>query len=61
MRSKKKTKCQQIAPSVFSVSLSVLRKSLDLLTVDLVPLRQINVDLRSAKEVLARIHEIVLA
>ena len=28
---------------------------------DLVPLRQINAGLKSAKEVLARIHEIVLA
>ena len=38
-----------------------LRKSHDFRTVDLVPLRQINADLRSAKEVLARIHEIVSA
>ena len=35
--------------------------SYDFRTVDLVPLRQINADRRSAKEVLARIHEIVLA
>ena len=30
-------------------------------TVDLVPLRQISADLRTAKEALARIHDIVLA
>ena len=46
---------------MFSISISILRKSHDFRTVDLVPLRQINADLRSAKEVLARIHEIVLA
>ena len=50
-----------IASSVFSISIPVLQKSHDFLTVDLVPLRQINTDLRSAKEVLARIHEISLA
>ena len=33
------------------------RKSHDFLIVDLVPLRHINADLRSANEVLARIHE----
>ena len=44
-----------------SISISVLRKSHDFLTVVLVPLRQINADLRSAKEILAPIHEIVLA
>ena len=45
---------------MFSISISILRKSHDFRTVDLVPLRQINADLKSAKEVLARIHEIVL-
>ena len=48
-----------MAPSMFSISMSVLRKSHDFLMVDLVPLRHINADLRSANEVLARIHEIV--
>ena len=48
------------APSMFSISTSVLRKSRDFLIVDLFPLRQINADLSSANEVLARIHEIVL-
>ena len=65
IRSKKNTKCPFTKtpinrPSVFSISISVLRKSHDFRTVDLVPLRQINADLRSTKEVLARIHEIVL-
>ena len=48
---------------MFSIVISVLRKSYDFLTVDLVPLRQINADLRGAKEILARIHDsdIVLA
>ena len=50
-----------MAPSIFSISISVLRKSHDFLMVDLVPLRHINADLRSANEVLARIDEIVLA
>ena len=36
---------------MFSISISVLQKSNNLLTVDLVPLRQINADLKSAKEV----------
>ena len=44
---------------MFSISISVLRKSHDFLTVDL-GLRQINADLRSLKDVVARIHEIVL-
>ena len=56
-----KKKTQYMAPSMFSISISVLRKSHDFLMVDLVPLRHINADLRSANEVLARIHEIVLA
>ena len=50
-----------IAPSMLSISISMLRKSHNFLIVDLVPLRHINADLRSAHEVLARIHEIVLA
>ena len=41
-----------------SFSVLVLQKSHDFLTVELVPLRKINGDLRSAKEVLARIREI---
>ena len=59
VRLKKKT--QYMTPSMFSISMSVLRRSHDFLMVDLVPLRHINADLRSANEVLARIHEIVLA
>ena len=46
---------------MFSISTSVLRKSNDFLIVDLGPLRKINADLNSANEVLACIHEIVLA
>ena len=45
-------------PSVFSISLSVLGVSHDFLTLVLVPLRQINADLWSGKEVLALIQEI---
>ena len=65
MRSKN-SKCplkkpQYIAPLMLSISMSVLWKSHDFLIVDLVPLRHINADLRSANEVLARNHEIVLA
>ena len=50
-----------IAPSMLSTSISMLRKSHDFLIVDLVPLRHINADLRSANEVLARIHGVVLS
>ena len=46
-------KPQYIAPLMLSISISVLRKSPDFLIVDLVPLRHINADLRSEKEVLA--------
>ena len=52
---------QYIAPLMLSISMSALWKSHDFLIVDLVPLRHINKDLRSANEVLARIHEIILA
>ena len=56
-----KKKPQYIAPLMLSISMSVLWKSHDFLIVDLVPLRHINADLRGANEVLACIHEIVLA
>ena len=53
---------QQMAPSLVSISRSMLRMShaalLDLTT--LVPLKHINADLSNENEVLARIHEIVL-
>ena len=46
---------------MLAISMSVLWKSHDFLIVDLVPLRHINADFRSANEVPVRIHEIVLA
>ena len=49
------------SPLGFSIPISVMPKSHHLLTVVLINPRQINADLRGAKEVLARIPEIVWA
>ena len=45
---------------MFSISIFSISKVPYFITVDLVPLRQINADLRSAKEVLVHMHEIAL-
>ena len=50
-----------MAPSVASISMSEFFKSHETLLTDRDPRRQISADLKRAKEVLARIQEIVFA